>query len=98
MPYWENKYIGIIEDFHPGSVKEVSKGNTIIDVQIVNDYSKYHSATLLIKVTCDQNEAKEHIRNFFMEKGEYTEQIQINTLEELNLMNYEEERKLKKLQ
>ena len=97
MPYWENKYIGIIEDFHPGSVKEVSKGNTIIDIQIVNDYSKYYSGTLLIKVTGDQNEAKEHIRNFFMEKGEYTEQIQINTLEELNLMNYEEERKLKRL-
>ena len=97
MPYWENKYIGILEDVHFGSVKEISSENTIFDVVIKDDYSQYFRGNILIKVSGDQDEAKEHIRKFFVEKGEDTPQLTIQTLEEANRMNYEEESKLTKL-
>ena len=97
MQYWENKYIGILEDVHFGSVKEISSENTIFDVVIKDDYSQYFRGNILIKVSGDQDEAKEHIRKFFAEKGEDTPQLTIQTLEEANLMNYEEESKLTKL-
>ena len=87
----------MLEDFHMGSVKTVPKDNTIFDICIKDDYSRYYSGNLLIKVSGDQYEAKEQIRNFFISKGELTEQMEINTLEELNLMNYQEEEKMMRL-
>ena len=97
MAVWDNKYIGVLEDFHMGSVKTVLKDNTIFDICIIDDYSRYYSSNLLIKVSGDQYEAKEQIRNFFISKGELTEQMEINTLEELNLMNYQDEEKMMRL-
>lgn len=97
MSAWENKYIGILEDVHFGSVKEISSENTIFDIVIKDDYSQYFKGNILIKVSGDQDEAKEQIRKFFMEKGEDTPQLTIQTLEEANLLNYEEESKLMRL-
>ena len=97
MSAWENKYIGLLEDVHFGSVKEISSENTIFDIVIKDDYSQYFSGNILIKVSGDQDEAKEQIRNFFVEKGEDTPQLTILTLEEANLLNYEEESKLMRL-
>ena len=97
MPYWENKYIGILDDLHFGSVKEISPENTIFDIVIKDDYSQYFRGNILIKVAGDQDEAKEQIRKFFVEKGEDTPQLTIQTLEEANLLNYEEESKLMRL-
>ena len=97
MSAWENKYIGLLEDVHFGSVKEISSENTIFDIVIKDDYSQYFSGNILIKVSGDQDEAKEQIRNFFVEKGEDTPQLTIQTLEEANLLNYEEESKLMRL-
>lgn len=97
MPAWENKYIGILEDVHFGSVKEISSENTIFDIVIKDDHSQYFRGNILIKVSGDQDEAKEQIRKFFVEKGEDTQQLTIQTLEEANLMNYEEECKLMRL-
>ena len=97
MPYWENKYIGILDDLHFGSVKEISPENTIFDIVIKDDYSQYFRGNILIKVAGDQYEAKEQIRKFFVEKGEDTPQLIIQTLEEANLLNYEEESKLMRL-
>lgn len=97
MSAWENKYIGILEDVHFGSVKEISSENTIFDIVIKDDYSQYFKGNILIKVSGDQDEAKEQIRKFFMEKGEDTPQLTIQTLEEANLLNYKEESKLMRL-
>lgn len=97
MSAWENKYIGVLEDVHFGSVKEISSENTIFDIVIKDDYSQYFRGNILIKVSGDQDEAKEQIRKFFVEKGEDTPQLTIQTLEEANLMNYEEESQLMRL-
>ena len=97
MSAWENKYIGLLEDVHFGSVKEISSENTIFDIVIKDDYSQYFRGNILIKVSGDQDEAKEQIRKFFVEKGEDTPQLTIQTLEEANLLNYEEESKLMRL-
>ena len=97
MSAWENKYIGVLEDVHFGSVKEISSENTIFDIVIKDDYSQYFRGNILIKVSGNQDEAKEQIRKFFVEKGEDTPQLTIQTLEEANLLNYEEESKLMRL-
>ena len=53
---------------------------------------------LLVKVTGDQYEARNAIRQFYMDKGLYiNEEFRIHTLEEWSMLNYEDERRMMRL-
>ena len=52
---------------------------------------------MLIKVSGDQKEAMQKIREYFIEKGVYHESMTINTIEEKVRMNYTEELNMLKL-
>ena len=94
---WSNKFIGVLEDFHLGNIKEVVKEKTIFDVSIDEATIQWIGNNLLVKVSGDQYEARDAIRQFYMDKGLYNEQLNIHTLEEWSMMNYEDENRMMRL-
>ena len=94
---WSDKYVGIISDLHLGNIKEVSKENTIFEVCIDESTISWIGDNMLVKVSGDQYEARDAIRQFYMDKGLYNDQLRIHTLEEWAMMNYEEENRMMRL-
>jgi predicted lysophospholipase L1 biosynthesis ABC-type transport system permease subunit len=94
---WSNKFIGVLEDFHLGNIKEVVKEKTIFDVSIDEATIQWIGNNLLVKVSGDQYEARDAIRQFYMDKGLYNDQLRIHTLEEWAMMNYEDENRMMRL-
>ena len=95
---WSNKFIGTLEDFHLGNIKEVVKEKTIFDVNIDETTMQWIGNNLLVKVSGDQYEARNAIRQFYMDKGLYiNEEFRIHTLEEWSMLNYEDERRMMRL-
>ena len=94
---WSNKFIGVLEDFHLGNIKEVVKEKTIFDVSIDEATIQWVGNNLLVKVSGDQYEARDAIRQFYMDKGLYNDQLRIHTLEEWAMMNYEDENRMMRL-
>ena len=94
---WSGRIVGILEDFHIGNIKEVIKSKTIFEVQIDDASIEWIGNNLLAKVSGDQYEARDAIRQFYMDKGLYNDQLRIHTLEELSMMNYEDENRMMRL-
>lgn len=94
---WSGRIVGILEDLHLGNIKEVVKSKTIFDVRIDESYIEWVGRNLLVKVSGDQYEARDAIRQFYMDKGLYNEQLRIHTLEEWAMMNYEDESRMMRL-
>ena len=94
---WSGRIVGILEDFHLGNIKEVAKSKTIFDVQIDESAIEWIGNNLLVKVSGDQYEARDAIRQFYMDKGLYNDQLRIHTLEEWAMMNYEDENRMMRL-
>ena len=94
---WSGRIVGILEDFHLGNIKEVAKSKTIFDVQIDESAIERIGNNLLVKVSGDQYEARDAIRQFYMDKGLYNDQLRIHTLEEWAMMNYEDENRMMRL-
>ena len=94
---WSDKFVGIISDLHLGNIKEVSKENTIFEVRIDESTISWIGNNLLVKVSGDQYEARDAIRQFYMDKGLYNDQLRIHTLEEWAMMNYEDENRMMRL-
>ena len=94
---WSGRIVGILEDFHIGNIKEVAKSKTIFDVQIDETAIEWIGNNLLVKVSGDQYEARDAIRQFYMDKGLYNDQLHIHTLEEWGMMNYEDENRMMRL-
>ncbi len=94
---WSGRIVGILEDLHLGNIKEVVKSKTIFEVQIDESYIEWVGRNLLVKVSGDQYEARDAIRQFYMDKGLYNEQLRIYTLEEWAMMNYEDESRMMRL-
>ena len=94
---WSGRIVGILEDFHIGNIKEVAKSKTIFEVQIDDSAIEWVGNNLLVKVSGDQYEARDAIRQFYMDKGLYNDQLRIHTLEECSMMNYEDENRMMKL-
>ena len=94
---WSGRIVGILEDFHIGNIKEVAKSKTIFEVQIDNSAIEWVGNNLLVKVSGDQYEARDAIRQFYMDKGLYNDQLRIHTLEEWSMMNYEDENRMMRL-
>ena len=94
---WSGRIVGILEDFHLGNIKEVAKGRTIFDVEIDESYIEWIGNNLLVKVSGDQYEARDAIRQFYMDKGLYNDKLRIHTLEEWAMMNYEDENRMMRL-
>ena len=94
---WSGRIVGILEDFHLGNIKEVAKSKTIFDVQIDESAIEWIGNNLLVKVSGDQYEARDAIRQFYMGKGLYNDQLRIHTLEEWAMMNYEDENRMMRL-
>ena len=94
---WSGRIVGILEDFHIGNIKEVAKSKTIFEVQIDDSAIEWVGNNLLVKVSGDQYEARDAIRQFYMDKGLYNDQLRIHTLEEWSMMNYEDENRMMKL-
>ena len=94
---WSGRIVGILEDLHLGNIKEVVKSKTIFDVQIDESYIEWIGRNLLVKVSGDQYEARDAIRQFYMDKGLYNDQLRIHTLEEWSMMNYEDENRMMRL-
>ena len=94
---WSGRIVGILEDFHLGNIKEVVKGRTIFEVQIDESTIEWIGSNLLVKVSGDQYEARDAIRQFYMDKGLYNDQLRIHTLEEWARMNYEDENTMMRL-
>ena len=94
---WSGRIVGILEDFHIGNIKEVIKSKTIFEVQIDDASIEWIGNNLLVKVSGDQYEARDAIRQFYMDKGLYNDQLRIHTLEEWSMMNYEDENRMMRL-
>ena len=94
---WSGRIVGILEDFHIGNIKEVAKSKTIFEVQIDDSAIEWVGNNLLVKVSGDQYEARDAIRQFYMDKGLYNDQLRIHTLEEWAMMNYEDENRMMRL-
>ncbi|MBQ8809982.1 MAG: ABC transporter permease [Bacteroidales bacterium] len=94
---WSGRIVGILEDFHIGNIKEVAKSKTIFEVQIDDSAIEWVGNNLLVKVSGDQYEARDAIRQFYMDKGLYNDQLRIHTLEEWSMMNYEDENRMMRL-
>ena len=94
---WAGRIVGILEDFHIGNIKEVIKSKTIFEVQIDDASIEWIGNNLLVKVSGDQYEARDAIRQFYIDKGLYNDQLRIHTLEEWSMMNYEDENRMMKL-
>ena len=94
---WSGRIVGILEDFHIGNIKEVAKSKTIFEVQIDDSAIEWVGNNLLVKVSGDQYEARDAIRQFYMDKGLYNDQLRIHTLEEWSMMNYEDEKRMMRL-
>ena len=94
---WSGRIVGILEDFHLGNIKEVAKSKTIFEVQIDESAIGWVGNNLLVKVSGDQYEARDAIRQFYMDKGLYNDQLRIHTLEEWAMMNYEDENRMMRL-
>ena len=94
---WSGRIVGILEDFHIGNIKEVAKSKTIFEVQIDDSAIGWVGNNLLVKVSGDQYEARDAIRQFYMDKGLYNDQLRIHTLEEWSMMNYEDENRMMRL-
>jgi hypothetical protein len=94
---WSGRIVGILEDFHLGNIKEVAKSKTIFQVQIDDSAIEWVGNNLLVKVSGDQYEARDAIRQFYMDKGLYNDQLRIHTLEEWAMMNYEDENRMMRL-
>ena len=94
---WSGRIVGILEDFHIGNIKEVIKSKTIFEVQIDESAIEWIGNNLLVKVSGDQYEARDAIRQFYMDKGLYNDQLRIHTLEEWSMMNYEDENRMMRL-
>ena len=94
---WSGRIVGILEDFHIGNIKEVIKSKTIFEVQIDDASVEWIGNNMLVKVSGDQYEARDAIRQFYMDKGLYNDQLRIHTLEEWSMMNYEDENRMMRL-
>ena len=94
---WSGRIVGILEDFHIGNIKEVIKSKTIFEVQIDDSAIEWVGNNLLVKVSGDQYEARDAIRQFYMDKGLYNDELRIHTLEEWSMMNYEDENRMMRL-
>jgi putative ABC transport system permease protein len=94
---WSSRIVGILEDLHLGNIKEVIKSKTIFEVQIDESFIEWVGRNLLVKVSGDQYEARDAIRQFYMDRGLYNEQLRIHTLEEWAMMNYEDENRMMRL-
>ena len=94
---WSNKFAAVLEDFHLGSLKNIPASSTIFDIMLTDEGEIFMANHMLIKVSGDQKEAEQKIREYFIEKGVYHESMTINTLEEKVRMNYTEELNMLKL-
>ena len=94
---WSGRIVGILEDFHIGNIKEVISSKTIFEVQIDDASIEWIGNNLLVKVSGDQYEARDAIRQFYMDKGLYNDQLRIHTLEEWTMMNYADENRMMRL-
>ena len=92
-----NRYIGVLEDFHLGNIKEIDKSKTIFEVRIDEPMVEWIGSNILVKVSGDQYEARDAIRKFYTEKGLYSETLYIYTLEECIKANYEDENRMMRL-
>ncbi len=93
---WSNKFIGVVEDFHFGSLKDISKENTIFEINIRDDIEMLASH-MLIKVSGNPYDALNRIRDHFIEKGVYHDSMEIYVLKDMILMNYQDEQKMMRL-
>ena len=93
---WSNKFIGVVEDFHFGSLKDISKENTIFEISIRDDIEMLANH-MLIKVSGNPYDALNRIRDHFIEKGVYHDTMEIHVLKDRILMNYKDEHKMMRL-